>query len=174
MPRRLLLPLSILLALAASACQVRTTVDVGMAEDGSGEVAVMVRLDAEALARVPDVDGDGTSGLADLAELVRTEDLVAAGWTVGEPTESGEGGAALRVTRPFGTPDEADTILAELTGPSGVLRDLDVSRSTSFPSAVAVTAASSATGRSLVPAVTIRIVPRPRGAGSDGARNLVE
>jgi hypothetical protein len=38
----------------------------------------------------------------------------------------------LRVTRPFGTPDEADTILAELTGPSGVLRDLGVSRSTSF------------------------------------------
>jgi hypothetical protein len=132
MPRRLLLPLSILLALAASACQVRTTVDVAMAEDGSGEVAVTVRLDAEALARVPDVDGDGTSGLADLAALVRTEDLVAAGWTVGEPAESGEGGAALRVTRPFGTPDEADTILAELTGPSGVLRDLDVSRSTSF------------------------------------------
>ena len=122
MPRRLLLPLSILLALAASACEVRTTVDVAVAEDGSGEVAVTVRLDDEALARVPDVDGDGTSGLADLAALVRTEDLVAAGWTVGEPAESGEGGAALRVTRPFGTPDEADTILAELTGPSGVLR----------------------------------------------------
>src|SRR6186713_2318834 len=45
-----------------------------------------------------------------------------------------------------------------------------VNRSTSLPSAVAVTAASSATGRSLVPAVTIRIVPRPRGAGSDGAK----
>jgi hypothetical protein len=132
MPRRLLLPLSILLALAASACQVRTTVDVAMAEDGSGEVAVTVRLDAEALARVPDVDDDGTSGLADLATLVRTEDLVAAGWSVGEPAESGEGGAALRITRPFGTPDEADTILAELTGPAGALRDLDVSRSTSF------------------------------------------
>jgi hypothetical protein len=132
MPRRLLLPLSILLVLAASACEVRTTVDVAVAEDGSGEVAVTVRLDDEALARVPDVDDDGTSGLADLAALVRTEDLVAAGWTVGEPAESGEGGAALRVTRPFGTPDEADTILAELTGPSGVLRDLDVSRSTSF------------------------------------------
>jgi hypothetical protein len=134
MRRRHLLPLIVLVALAASACRVRTSVDVAVAEDGSGEVAVTVRLDREALARVPDLDDDGTSGLADLATLVRTEDLVAAGWTVGEPAESGEGGAALRVTRPFGTPEEADTILAELTGPSGTLRDLDVSRSTSFGS----------------------------------------
>ena len=81
---------------------------------------------------MPDVDDDGTSGLADLAALVRTEDLVAAGWTVGEPAESGDGGAALRVTRPFGTPDEADTILAELTGPRGRCATCDVSRSTSF------------------------------------------
>jgi hypothetical protein len=132
MRRRHLLPLLLLLALGASACRVRTTVDVAVAEDGSGEVAVTLRLDAEALARVPDIDDDGTSGLADLAALVRTEDLGEAGWTVGEPAESGEGGAALRVTRPFGTPEEADTILAELTGPSGALRDLDVSRSTSF------------------------------------------
>ncbi len=103
-----------------------------VAEDGSGEVTVAVALDAEALARVPDVDDDGTAGPADLAALVRTEDLVAAGWTVGEPAEAGDGGASLTISRPFGTPDEADLILAELTGPDGALRDLDVSRSTSF------------------------------------------
>jgi len=132
MRRRLLLPLLILLALAASACEVRTTVDVVVAEDGSGEVTVTLELDPEALARVPDVDDDGTSGLADLAALVRTEDLVAAGWTVGDPKEAGEGGATLQVARAFGTPGEANRILAELTGPAGALRDLDVSRSTSF------------------------------------------
>src|SRR5439155_458771 len=41
-----------------------------------------------------------------------------------------------------------------------------VRRATRFRSARAVTAASSATGRSLVPAVTMRIVPRPVGSGS--------
>src|SRR6476659_11075952 len=45
-----------------------------------------------------------------------------------------------------------------------------VRRSTVLPNARAVTAASSATGRSLVPAVTMRIVPWPDGTGSVGAR----
>jgi hypothetical protein len=102
-----------------------------MAEDGSGTVTVGVALDDEALAQVPDVDDDGTSGPADLAALVRTEDLVAAGWTVGDPV-SGEGETALRVSRPFGTPAEAEQILDELTGPAGALRDLAVTRSPSF------------------------------------------
>src|SRR6266568_4834300 len=49
-----------------------------------------------------------------------------------------------------------------------------VSRATRLRSARAVTAASSATGRSLVPAVTIRIVPRPVGSGSgSGGRYTV-
>jgi hypothetical protein len=132
MPRRLFLALLALLALAASACRVDTTVTVALAEDGSGDVRVEVALDAAALARVPDLDADGTSGLADLAALVRTEDLASAGWTVGEPTEAGDGGAALTVSRPFGTPAEADAILAELTGPGGALRDLHVTRSASY------------------------------------------
>ena len=103
-----------------------------MAEDGSGEVAVTAHLDADALGRVPDADGDGASTPADLGALVRTEDLAAAGWTVGEPVEAGEGGAMVQVTRAFGTPAEAARILAELTGPDGALRELAVSRSTSF------------------------------------------
>ena len=41
-----------------------------------------------------------------------------------------------------------------------------VRRATLLRNARAVTAASSATGRSLVPAVTMRIVPRPVGSGS--------
>ena len=130
--RRIVLLLALLVALLASACEVRTTVEVAVAEDGSGEVAVTVRLDAEALSRVPDIDADGASSVADLGALVRTEDLVTAGWTVGDPADDGDGGARLRVTRAFGTPDEADRILAELTGPAGPLRDLHVSRSASF------------------------------------------
>lgn len=122
---------ALLVVLSAGACQVRTTVDVAVAEDGSGTVTVAVALDDEALARVPDVDDDGTSGPADLAALVRSEDLVAAGWTVADP-ETGDGETVLRISRPFGTPAEADRVLAELTGGSGALRDLTVTRSASF------------------------------------------
>lgn len=132
--RRRLLPalLSLLLLLAASACQVRTAVTVDMADDGSGSVEVAVGLDAEAMERVPDLDGDGARAPADLAALVREDDLVAVGWTVSEPEVAGDGTTWLRVTRHFGTPDEAERVLAELTGPNGPLRDLGVERATSF------------------------------------------
>jgi hypothetical protein len=133
--RLFLTALLLLLVVAASACQVRTTVTVDVAADGSGTVEVTVGLDSEALAQVPDVDGNGARDGADLAGLVRSEDLEAAGWTVAAPsTESDDdGGAArLRVSRPFGTPEEAEVILAELTGPDGPLRDLQVRRSESY------------------------------------------
>ena len=132
MPRRLLLPLLLLLALVVAACQVDTTVTVAVEEDGSGDVRVRTALDAAAVERLPDLDDDGVSGPSDLVALVRVEDLAAAGWSVGQPEESADGGLSLTVSRPFGTPDEADTILAELTGPSGALRDLHVTRSASF------------------------------------------
>ncbi len=133
MPRRLLLAaLSVLLVIVASACQVRTAVTVDVADDGSGTVEVAVGLDADAVSRLPDLDGDGTSAPADLAALVRDEDLTAAGWTVAEPEADDDGTLWLRVSRPFGTPAEADQILAELTGPDGALHDLQVSRTESF------------------------------------------
>ena len=122
---------AVLVVLVVGACEVRTTVDVAVAEDGSGTVTVAVALDDEALARVPDVNDDGTADPDDLAALVRTEDLVTAGWTLGDP-ESGDGETVLRVSRGFGTPAEAERILAELTGDTGALRDLAVTRSTSF------------------------------------------
>ena len=131
MPRRLVLPALVLLVLAAAACEARTTVDVAVAEDGSGEVAVTLHLDGAALRRVPDLDADGTSGPADLAGLVRRDDLVAAGWRVDDPVEE-SGGASLTVRRAFGTPGEAELVLAELTGPGGALRDLRVTRSAPF------------------------------------------
>ena len=132
MPRRLLLALLVLLAVVVSACRVDTTVTVALAEDGSGEVRVTTVLDDPAVARLPDLDDDGVSGAADLVALVRVDDLEAAGWTVGEPAEAGDGGLSLTVSRPFGTPEEADVILAQLTGPDGALRDLHVTRSASF------------------------------------------
>lgn len=133
MPRRLRPTLvCLLLVVVLGACQVRTTVTVDVAADGSGTVEVAVSLDEEALAQIPDADGDGAAGPGDLSALVRVEDLDAAGWAVTDPRASGEGGASLSASRAFGTPEEADRILGELTGPSGPLRDLHVTRTESF------------------------------------------
>jgi hypothetical protein len=133
MPRRLLIAsLSLLVAVAASACEVRTEVTVDVAEDGSGTVEVAVTLDEEAVARLPDLDGDATSDAADLAALLRDEDLAAAGWTVTGPEEGDGGSLRIVASRPFGTPAEADRVLAELTGPGGGLRDLHVTREEPF------------------------------------------
>ncbi|MGH9112784.1 MAG: hypothetical protein ACRDZN_10895 [Acidimicrobiales bacterium] len=106
------------------------TVDV--AGDGSGTVEVAVGLDADAVGRLPDLDDDGLSTVTDLAALVRSDDLVAGGWDVTDPT-AGDGDMTwIRATKPFGTPDEADRILAELAGPGGALRDVHVSREPAF------------------------------------------
>lgn len=132
MSRRLLLVAALLLAVIATACDVRTSVVVEVAEDGSGVVEVELRLDAEATGRLPDIDADGASGVDDLAALVRVDDLVDAGWTVDGPEADPDGATWLRATHAFGTPEEAEQILAGLTGPDGALRDLEVTRTESF------------------------------------------
>jgi predicted enzyme related to lactoylglutathione lyase len=133
-PSRLVL-LGALVALTATACQVRTTVAVDVADDGSGTVEVAVGLDAEAVGRLPDLDDDGRSTAADLAGLVRTDDLAAAGWHLSDPAadpSADDGAVWIRATKPFGTPEEAGRVLGEITGTDGPLRDLRVDRDDSF------------------------------------------
>ena len=133
-PSRLVL-LGVLVALAATACQVRTTVAVDVADDGSGTVEVAVGLDADAVGRLPDLDDDGRSTVADLAGLVRTDDLAAAGWQVSDPEadpSADDGAVWIRATKPFGTPEEAGRVLGEITGSDGPLRDLQLDREESF------------------------------------------
>ncbi len=134
MLRRLLTttPLLALLALLTAACEVRTAVDVTMEEDGSGAVEVAVGLDADALGRVPDLTDDGRSDAADLTQLVRVDDMRAAGWAVDEPERDGSGVLWVRASKPFGTPDEAEEVLSEVTGAEGALRDLAFVRTTGF------------------------------------------
>lgn len=79
-------PMLALVALTTVACEVRSQVEVRVEEDGSGTVEVAVGLDADALGRLPDLDDDGTSDVADLVMLVRVDDLRAAGWDVDDPT----------------------------------------------------------------------------------------
>ena len=94
----------LLVGLVLAACRVDATVDVQVADDGSGDVAVDVVLDADAVARVPD-----------LASSLRTEDLTAAGWTVDAPAVDAEGAVTVRAEKPFATPEQLPAVLCEIT-----------------------------------------------------------
>ena len=120
MPRQVVGGVALALLLALTGCRVDAEVDVVMREDGSGTVEVVVVLDEEAAAEVPD-----------LADDLRVEDLEATGWTVTGPEETGEG-VEIRAERPFATAQQARQILRQIGGPGGLLRDLEVERDHTF------------------------------------------
>jgi hypothetical protein len=102
-------------------CRLDVNVTVDADADGSGTVTVTATADAELLARAPGA-----------AEDLRFDDARAAGWTVTGPTPTDSGGAQVVLTKPFGTPEQATAILAEINGPSGPLRDLALTQTREF------------------------------------------
>jgi hypothetical protein len=102
-------------------CRLDVNVTVDAEADGSGTVTVTATADAELLARAPGA-----------AEDLRFDDARAAGWTVTGPTPTDSGGAKVVLTKPFGTPEQATAILAEINGPSGPLHDLALTQSREF------------------------------------------
>lgn len=110
-------PMLALVALATVACEVRSSVEVRVEEDGSGTVEVAVGLDADAIGRLPDLNDDGTSDVTDLTTLVRVDDLRAAGWDVADPApasgasegaEGSEGAKGSEGAAGGGGPSEGD------------------------------------------------------------------
>lgn len=110
-----------IVALAATACQVRTEVAIDVAEDGSGTVMVSVGLDPDAVSRAPNLE----------AEL-RLDDLRATGWEIVGPEVEADGYRWIRATKPFGTPEEAGSVLAEIAGEDGPFQDFAVTKERSF------------------------------------------
>lgn len=113
--------LALVLVVLCSACQIRTEVTFDIGEDGSGTVGVSVALDADAMAQDPG-----------LAQELRFDDLEAAGWTITGPAPEADGLTWIRATKPFNTPAEAGSILAEISGEHGPFRDFAVTRERSF------------------------------------------
>lgn len=118
-------------------CQTTVWVRVEVDRDGAGSVVVEVSLDAEA-----------AEAVGDLSAMVATDDLQAAGWQVfgpaapavvaeqrgvgAPPADEVEAGAVtMRLERRFADVDQANRILASLSGPEGPLRDVRLSRSSS-------------------------------------------
>lgn len=109
------------LVVAAAACRADTTVDLTLAEDGSGEVVVTVVLDADAAARVPDLAAD-----------LRVRDLEASGWAVTGPDPTEDGGLTIEAAKPFATPEQGRAVLREIGGRGGILRAIELRRDHTF------------------------------------------
>lgn len=108
-------------ALLCGGCRVDTSVGIDAKADGSGQVRVEVRLDADAAKQV-----------GDLSEQLRVEDLRDAGWTVTGPTKVEEGGVEVVATKPFATPDGAGDAMDEISGEDGPFRNFDLELDRSF------------------------------------------
>lgn len=110
--RRIGLSLLVVVALGlASGCRVDADVDVAVRRNGSGTVAVTVRLDQDAAIRVPN-----------LANQLRTDDLKAAGWTVSGPRPAPGGGLTLVARARFTRVADVGPLVDQLAGARGPLR----------------------------------------------------
>lgn len=104
-------------AVLLTACRVDVTVDVEMAQNGSGRLVLTVETDAAVAQQAPD-----------LADDLRLDDLVAAGWRTDGVRSTPEGGLTITLTRPFATPEQATALLSTLNGPSGPLQAVRMQR----------------------------------------------
>ena len=118
---RALVFLVLAVALLATACQVDTTVDITVDDDGSGRVTVTVVLDAEAAAKVPDLD-----------QSLLLDDVRKAGWRVVGPDRTAAGGWRVSATKPFADPSQLPAVMAELGGEGGPFREFTLTRDDAF------------------------------------------
>lgn len=121
MPARTRRPLRLVALLAlvvvvATGCRVQLVTTVQVEGDGSGTVTQAVGFDDAALARV-----------GDLSQQLQVADLEQAGWAVDDPVKEGDT-TWVRARRGFADADEANAVLAQLSGPDGPYKDLYVTR----------------------------------------------
>jgi hypothetical protein len=107
--------------LLATACKVDTTVSIDVHKDGSGVVTVTAVLD-------PDAVKATEAGGGKLEDRVRLADLPKAGWTVQPWNRAADGSAQLVLSKPFHSTAEVAGILREVSGTTGPLRDVSVTR----------------------------------------------
>jgi hypothetical protein len=111
----------VVVALLCTACKVDATTTIQLEADGSGMVAVRVRLDPEAVQVVE----RGGGALEDRLVL---DDLQDDGWKLSSWERAENGSATLRLSHPFRNGEELSQVLEGLGGPDGVLRDARVIR----------------------------------------------
>jgi hypothetical protein len=119
-PRHLVF-LVVTVAFLATACQVDTTVDITVNDDGSGRVTVTAVLDEEAAQKVPDLD-----------QSLLLDDVREAGWRVVGPDRTAAGGWRVSASKPFADPSQLQAVMSELGGAGGPFRDFTLTRDDAF------------------------------------------
>jgi len=109
-----------LVVLGLTGCQVKLHVDTKVNGDGSGTVQVALGLDAEALAKV-----------GDLNSQLRVDDLRAAGWDIEGPDARDDGFTWVSATKGFADAAGATAVMDEVNGADGAFRQWTVTRSSS-------------------------------------------
>jgi len=92
--------------LVLTACRLDVTVGLVIGPDGTGSLIVTAVADAEVVQRAPG-----------LAEDLRFDDAVAAGWTVDGPAATQDGGLRVALSHPVASAAEATNLLASLGPP---------------------------------------------------------
>lgn len=105
-----------------SACDVAIDVDARVFEDGSGTVDVTATLDADVATGLLDLR---TSGLA-------LTDLNEAGWVTDVDTRGEDGSTIVTGSKAFGTADQFEEVMAELTGEDGLFSGFRLLRTAGF------------------------------------------
>ena len=116
--RRIASSVAALLAVVLlGACRVDSVVTLNVEPNGSGTLAVVTTVDAEVVARVPNI-----------AENLSFEDAKNAGWKVSEVGTTEAGGLQVRVSHSFNNEEEATALLAQLSGEFGPFKNFSLIR----------------------------------------------
>ena len=111
--RRIALSITALLSVVLlGACRVDSVVTLGVEPNGTGTLAVVTTVDAEVVARVPNI-----------AQDLSFEDAKNAGWKVSEVGATEEGGLQVRVAHSFANEEEATVLLSQLSGEFGPFKN---------------------------------------------------
>lgn len=102
-------------------CQLQVDTTISIEADGSGSVTQAVGLDAEAVARIGDLD-----------RQLAVDDLVAAGWTVDPAVREDDGLTWVRAHKEVDDTTELAVAVSELNGPAGPFRDIATGQSDTF------------------------------------------
>ena len=107
----------VVVALALTACKVDATVDVAVKADGTGIITLTAVADADVVAQAPG-----------LAEDLRFDDAIAAGWVLTPPAATDAGGLQVVLTHQFTTVEQASALLQSINGAAGPLHDVVLTR----------------------------------------------
>jgi hypothetical protein len=105
------------LALLLAACRVDTSVDVTMHPDGTGVVTLTVVADKDVVAQAPR-----------LADDLRYDDAVKAGWKVDGLTTTADGGLKLVMHHDVTSAADATKVLQSINGDNGPLHGVTIDR----------------------------------------------